>query len=56
MMSQKSKQELAAALRPRYPHAGRGEKRRIMNEFVATTGYPGSPHPSGAWLAADTPP
>jgi hypothetical protein len=39
MMSQKSKQELAEVLRPRYPHAGRGEKRRILDEFVATTGY-----------------
>jgi hypothetical protein len=39
MMSQKSKQELAAALRLRYQKAGRAEKGRILDEFVATTGY-----------------
>jgi hypothetical protein len=39
MMSQKSKQELAEVLRPRYQKAGRSEKHRILDEFVATTGY-----------------
>lgn len=39
MMSQKSKAELAEALRPRYQQAPRDEKRRILDEFVATTGY-----------------
>lgn len=39
MMSQKSKQELAEVLRPRYQKAGRSEKSRILDEFVATTGY-----------------
>ncbi|MCX6028346.1 MAG: transposase family protein [Chloroflexi bacterium] len=39
MMSQKSKQELAEALRPRYQQAGRAEKCRMLDEFVAATGY-----------------
>jgi IS30 family transposase len=39
MMSQKSKQELAEVLRPRYQKAGRAEKSRILDEFVAATGY-----------------
>jgi hypothetical protein len=39
MMSQKSKQELAEVLRPRYQKAGRSEKSRILDEFVAATGY-----------------
>jgi IS30 family transposase len=39
MMSQKSKQELAEALRPRYQQADRGAKSRILDEFVAVTGY-----------------
>ena len=39
MMSQKSKQELADALRPRYQRAAWAEKGRILDEFVATTGY-----------------
>ena len=39
MMSQASKRELLAELRPRYRKAGRTEKQRILNELVATTGY-----------------
>jgi hypothetical protein len=39
MMSQTSKQELLAALRPRYRQAKRAEKQRILDELVATTGY-----------------
>ncbi len=39
MMSQKSKQELAEVLRPRYQKASRAEKSRLLDEFVATTGY-----------------
>jgi hypothetical protein len=39
MMSQISKRELLAALRPRYRGAGRSEKQRILDELVATTGY-----------------
>ncbi len=38
-MSQKSKQELAEVLRPRYQKASRAEKSRLLGEFVATTGY-----------------
>ena len=36
---QQSKHELAAALQERYVKAGRGEKGRILDEFVAATGY-----------------
>jgi len=36
---QASKHELAAAQRSRYWAAGRGEKGRILDEFVAATGY-----------------
>ena len=39
MMSQVSKRELLAALRPRYRKAKRSEKQRILSELVATTGY-----------------
>jgi len=39
MMSQRSKKELTKAIRPRYLKAGKEEKRRILDEFVATTGY-----------------
>lgn len=39
MMSQKSKRELLTELRPRYRRAGRVEKRRILDELVATLGY-----------------
>ena len=38
-MSQKSKRELLAALRPRYRQATRTEKGTILDELVATTGY-----------------
>ena len=36
---QQSKHELAAALQGRYVKAGRAEKGRILDEFVAATGY-----------------
>jgi hypothetical protein len=36
---QASKHELVVAQRPRYRQAGRGEKRQILDEFVAATGY-----------------
>src|SRR5512135_3140063 len=39
MMSQISKRELLAELRPRYRQADRAEKQRILDELVATTGY-----------------
>ncbi len=39
MMSQISKRELLAELRPRYRKANRSEKQRILDELVATTGY-----------------
>ncbi len=39
MMSQASKRELLSVLRPRYRHAARTEKQRILDELVATTGY-----------------
>src|SRR5512141_768556 len=39
MMSQVSKRELLAELRPRYRKAKRSEKQRILSELVATTGY-----------------
>ena len=38
-MSQQSKRELLAALRPRYRKATRSEKGAILDELVATTGY-----------------
>jgi len=39
MMSQKSKRELVDSIRPRYKKANGAEKERILNEFVANTGY-----------------
>src|SRR5512141_1316888 len=39
MMSQVSKRELLAELRPRYRLADRSEKQRMLDEVVATTGY-----------------
>jgi hypothetical protein len=39
MMSQQSKRELLAAIRPRYLKAKKAEKVRILDEFVAATGY-----------------
>jgi hypothetical protein len=39
MMSLPSKNELLTELRPRYQKAGRAEKRQILDELVATTGY-----------------
>lgn len=39
MMSQKSKDELLKAVRPRYHQANRTEKQQILDELVAVTGY-----------------
>jgi hypothetical protein len=39
MMSQRSKRELVAAVHPRYLQADRAGKERILDEFVAATGY-----------------
>ena len=39
MMSQRSKQELAETVWPRYLKADRARKSQILDEFVAATGY-----------------
>jgi len=39
MMSQTSKRELVAAIRPRYTLGSRAEKQVVLDELVATTGY-----------------
>ena len=39
MMSQSSKRELLAALRPRYSSSSKAEKQRILDELVATLTY-----------------
>ena len=39
MMSQTSKRELLAAIRPRYTLGNRTEKQLVLDELVATTGY-----------------
>ncbi|HML40647.1 MAG TPA: transposase family protein [Bellilinea sp.] len=39
MMSQGSKRELLATIQPRYLKAGRKDKQKILDEFVAVTGY-----------------
>ena len=39
MMSQGSKRELLETIQPRYRKAGRKEKQKILDEFVADTGY-----------------
>jgi len=39
MMSQTSKRELVAAIRPRYTLGSRPEKQLVLDELVATTGY-----------------
>lgn len=39
MMSQQSKRELVVIIRPRYQKGNRKQKARILDEFVATTGY-----------------
>lgn len=39
MMSQTSKRELLAAIRPRYTLGSRTEKELVLDELVATTGY-----------------
>ena len=38
-MGNQSKRELLSALQPRYRRAGKAEKKRILDEFVAATGY-----------------
>ena len=38
-MTKQSKQELLKAVRPRYREASKREKSRILDEFVAATGY-----------------
>ncbi len=38
-VKRESKQELAEAVRERYRRAGKQEKGRILDEFVAATGY-----------------
>ncbi len=39
MMSQRSKREMIAAIRPRYLKANKAGKAHILNELIATTGY-----------------
>lgn len=39
MMSQKSKKEMIEAIWPRYLKADKAEKNRILDEFIAVTGY-----------------
>lgn len=39
MMSQRSKREMIAAIRPRYLKADKAGKARILDELIATTGY-----------------
>ncbi|MCA1665946.1 MAG: hypothetical protein LC793_00760, partial [Thermomicrobia bacterium] len=39
MMSMKTKRELLTVVSPRYVTATEAEKRRILDEFVAATGY-----------------
>jgi hypothetical protein len=39
MMSQTSKREVLAEIRPRYTLGNRTAKRRILDELVAITGY-----------------
>jgi uncharacterized protein YueI len=39
MMSQRSKRELSEAIRPRYLKASKAGKEKILDEFVAATGY-----------------
>lgn len=39
MLTKKSKRELVETLHPRYLKADKGEKQRMLDEFVAATGY-----------------
>ena len=39
MMSKRSKHELTEEIQPRYLKAGRLEKKKILDEFTAATGY-----------------
>jgi hypothetical protein len=39
MMSRRSKRELSEEVRPRYLKANHAEKKQILNEFIASTGY-----------------
>ena len=60
MMSQASRRELLAAVAPRYRQAGKAERSRILDEFVASTGYQRKyaisllNHPARATASADT--
>ena len=39
MMSQRSKRELWETIQPRYLKACKAEKQKILDEFIAATGY-----------------
>jgi len=39
MMSKRSKQELTKEIHPRYLKAKKAEKKKILDEFTAATGY-----------------
>ena len=39
MMSKRSKQELTKEIHPRYLKAKKAEKKKILEEFTAATGY-----------------
>ena len=38
-LSKMAKQELLATIRGRYGESSKGEKSRILDEFIAVTGY-----------------
>ncbi len=39
MMSQRSKRELWETIQPRYLKASKAEKQKILDEFIASSGY-----------------
>ena len=39
MMSQRSKRELWETIQPRYLKAPKAEKQKILDEFIASSGY-----------------
>jgi len=43
-----TRDELVVAVRERYPKSERSEKARILDEFVAVTGFHGK-HAMGGW-------
>ena len=43
-----TRDELVVAVRERYANGERGEKTRILDEFVAVTGFHGK-HAMGGW-------